>query len=93
MLCLKVLTTDKMDVTLSTFIQEVRKRDKSEYPAKTLMELVCSLRKYLESNGVKVSLHADSRFSKLQTSLDVRMWEVTTKGFVLFPDQVQDVDI
>ena len=76
---------------LSNFIQEVRKESGEPYPAKSLMEIISSLQKYLQLNCVKAAFFNDPQYSKLQASLDVRMKQVTAEGIGLKVQQAQEI--
>jgi hypothetical protein len=62
------------------FICEVRKQDCTEYPPKTLYELVIALQMFLAKNGKEYRFLHDGRFVQIKNTLDNKMAERTRAG-------------
>ena len=48
---LPAMDDDELDYSLSRFISEIRRKDCTEYPGKTLLEIITSIQAYLRHNG------------------------------------------
>ena len=69
---LKMKDESDLNEALSLFIKEARKQDGDRYPGKTLCELVTSIQKYLELNGINIKLLKASEFKLLNFALTMR---------------------
>lgn len=61
---------------MGKFVLEVRKRDGTEYPPKTVYALVCCFKRYFEENGIheiNPLNTGDSRFGNFRVTLDAEM--------------------
>ena len=68
------MTDAEMQLRLSQFIGEVRKRDGSVYPPNTLHHIVCGLMRHLRWNGrPDIDFFKDPQFAGFVASLDAEM--------------------
>jgi hypothetical protein len=77
------MPVEVLNELMARFIQEVRKKDGSNYIPSTLMQLVAAVQRYLNENGRPEVRFFDERsptFSLLRQSLDARMKELTSAG-------------
>ena len=69
---------------LGKFVLEVRKKDGSEYPPKSLYALVCCFKRFYEVNGihgVNPLNIGDATFGNFRASLDAEMKRLHGEGF------------
>ena len=71
----ELLNKDSFIHAMCNFIPEVTKLDGSDYPGKTLYEMVTSIQKYLHQNNKFWKLLDDSEFRDVRTVLDNVMKE------------------
>ncbi len=76
------LTKAQLSYALVHFVSEVKKIDGSDYPPKTIYELVISVQMYLESKGIfwKLLDEKDSVFQKMRCTVDNVMKERAATG-------------
>ena len=65
---------------LCKFITEVRKIDGSEFPARTLYDIIICMQFWFESNGLNWRLISDGEFKDLKFTLDNLMKERASSG-------------
>ena len=65
---------------MTCFITEVRKIDGSEFPGKTIYEIVVCVQMYLETKGYNYRLIDGGEFTELKYTLDNVMKKRTTDG-------------
>ncbi|XP_068747652.1 uncharacterized protein [Montipora capricornis] len=81
-----LLQMDALSVNywLTKFVQEVAKPSKERYPPKTIYQIVCGLRRFMEENNEKLDFNSldasDKRFSIFRRVLDAEMKEGTRLG-------------
>ena len=79
---------------MGKFVLEVRKKDGSEYPQKSLYALVCCFKRFFEQNGVhnvnplRVD---DSRFGNFRATLDAEMKRLHGKGLGTSSKQAEPI--
>ena len=61
------LTKEKLCAVLCKFVAEITKKDGSDYPGKTLYELICSIQKYPNNKNILWKLIDDPCFLDLKT--------------------------
>ena len=76
-------------MALCKFLAEVKKLDGSEFPPKTLYDIIIGVQMYLESVGVHYKFLEDQRFVNLKFTLDNLMKERCTDGFGMHVQQAQ----
>ena len=55
------MSMKSMNVWLIKFVQELADKDGDQYPEKTIYQIVCSLRQYLEEHGrVEANIHVSA---------------------------------
>ena len=69
------LERDSFEFAICQFLAEVRKIDGSEYPGKTLYQLVVSIQTHINTKGKKWKLIDNVMLGKLRTVLDNLMKE------------------
>ena len=69
------LTKEELSYALCKFIAEVTKKDGTDYPGKTLYELIVSIQKYLNQKNIPWKLIDDPSFLDVKTVLDNVMKE------------------
>ena len=74
------MSDNDLDAVLSNFTGQVRKRDGSRYPGKTIHEIITSLQKYFQIQGKNVRLIDVNKFPTLYYALDVAMKQSATAG-------------
>ena len=67
------LSDCELNTVLVRFITEVKKADGTEYPGRTLREIIIGIQKNYEMNGSIKKLLTDTRFKGLQDTLDYEM--------------------
>ena len=77
----ELIEKDTFEYAMCIFLAEVTKvKDGSEYPGKTLYQLVVSIQKHLNINGKKWKLIENSEFGELRNVLDNLMKERALKN-------------
>ena len=66
----KTITKANLSAAVCRFITEVKKLDGSEYPAKTLYDIVICLQFWLETKGICWKLLSDKEFEQVRFTLD-----------------------
>ena len=80
----KSLTKESLYHSLCMFIPEVTKvRDSTDYPGKTLYEMITSIQKYLHQNKIFWKLIDDVEFIEVRTVLDNVMKERAQQKLVV----------
>ena len=74
------ITVDSVKFALCHFITEVKKIDGSDYPPKTLYEIVICFQFFLETEGFSWHLITDELFSDVKFTLDNVMKQRTEEG-------------
>ena len=88
------LTKESVIYGLCRFVPEVTKlRDGSDYPGKTLYEMVVSIQKFLNQNDVPWKLIEDPKFIDVRTVLDNTMKERVLNNVGLVKKQAQMITI
>ncbi len=77
------LTKDNLSYGLCRFLTEVKKMDSSDFPSKTLYEILISIQMHLESEGLYWKLIDDSNFVNVKYTLDNLMKLRTEQGMSL----------
>ena len=91
---LSELTKELLIYALCRFIPEVTKcRDGSDYPGKTLYEMVVSIQKYLNQNNLPWKLIDDPEFIDVKTVLDNVMKERARANMGLVRKQAQVISL
>ena len=88
---LQEMTKDELNFAISRFIQEIHKKDGSEYPGKTLRDLVLSIQMYLETQDMKFKLLDDPDFNQVRNTLDNVMKEKASRGVGTRTKQAQEI--
>ena len=83
------MTNVELNFCLTRFVQEVKKRDGSDYPRNTLYEIVMSIHKHFCEQTRNVSFLNDPIFKDLQRSLDCVMKLRAQKGIGVHRRQAQ----
>ena len=87
---LNTLTKESLCHALCRFIPEVTKvRDASEYPGKTLYEMIIAIQKYLNENEIPWKLVEGSDFIRVKTVLDNTMKEQAEANIGMVKKQAQ----
>ncbi len=78
---LKTLQPTQLSHWLTRFVLEVRKRDGTEYPAKTLHHLCSGIMRFLRWNGLPaLDLFNDPEFAEFRATLDAEMKRLQAEG-------------
>ena len=89
----ELLEKDLFEYAMCAFLAEVTKvKDGAEYPGKTLYQMVVSIQKYLNSNGVHWKLVESVQFNKIRTVLDNLMKERAIQQIGTVRKQAQLID-
>ena len=88
---LQQMTKDEINFAISRFIQEIRKQDGSEYPGKSLRELVLSIQMHLEKLDIKYQFLDDPDFKQIRNTLDNVMKEMASRGIGTRSKQAQEI--
>ena len=84
------LRKDIFIYVISRFIPEVVKvKDGSDYPGKTLYEIVVSIQRYLNENGVNWKILDDTEFKEVRTVLDNVMKERASRNIGMVRKQAE----
>ena len=84
------LRKDVFIYAISRFIPEVVKvKDGSDYPGKTLYEMVVSIQRYLNENGVNWKILDDTEFKEVRTVLDNVMKERASRNIGMVRKQAE----
>ena len=79
---------------LRKFVLEIRKRDGSEYPPKSIYALVCCFKRYFEHHGIHgvnpLNLN-DARFGDFRGTLDAEMKRLHGKGLGTTTKQAEPI--
>lgn len=86
---LESMNHDELNYCVSRFIYEVKKLDGSDFPPKTVRQLVLLLQMFLDGHGNCVKFLADPIFKEIQNSVDNLMKERAEKGLGLHTKQAQ----
>lgn len=84
---------DELNFAVSRFICEINKKTGSNFPGKTLKELVICLQMYLEKKGRVVRFFIDPMFRQITNTLDKLMKERAEKGIGLKVKQAQVITV
>ncbi|KAK3706539.1 hypothetical protein QZH41_013031 [Actinostola sp. cb2023] len=79
------MSVPSLNFWISKFLQEVCNKKGERYPAKTLYQIVASLKRYLESRGrsdVNMMNKSNESFSYLRQVLDAEMKDVHKMGII-----------
>ena len=92
------ISTESLKFALCCFITEVKKVDGSEFPGKTLYDIIVCTQFYLECLGIGFKLINDEAFCDLKFTLDNTMKAHATQGIGMSVRKVQvlsatDVDL
>ena len=74
------ISVDSFNYAMPRFITEVRKLDGSDFPAKTLYQIVICVQFYLETQGINWKLLDDKKFTEVKYTLDNVMKARTAAG-------------
>ena len=77
---LSSITPESLNSAMCHFITEVKKMDGSDFPGKTLYDIVICIQFFLETQGLSWRLLHDEEFSELKFTLDNLMKERTALG-------------
>lgn len=86
---LESLNDDELNYCISRFVYEVKKLDGTDFPPKTIRQLVLLLQMYLDEHGKSVKLLSDPAYKELQNSVDKLMKERAEKGLGLHTKQAK----
>jgi hypothetical protein len=86
---LESLNDDELNYCISRFIHEVKKIDGTDFPPKTIRQLVLLLQMFLDDHGHSVRLLSDPCFKELQNSVDKLMKERADRGLGLHTKQAK----
>ena len=87
------LKQENLQYSLCCFIPEVTKvKDGTDYPAKTLYEMVIAIQKYVNEKGLPWKLIDDPQFSKLKAVLDNVMKERTESNIGMTVRRAEVID-
>ena len=85
------MTKDDLNHAISRFICEIKKQDGSEYPPKTLYELVVALQMYLDGQGKVYKFIEYPAFSQIRNTLDTLMKQRTAAGMGSFIKKAEPI--
>ena len=91
---LLLMPVDDFAYWLGKFILEARKKDGTEYPPKSLYALVCSFKRFFETNerfDVNPLTPSDTRFGGFRQTLDAEMKRLHKKGLGTNPSQAEPI--
>ena len=93
------LTTPLLDMKpgeiaywMGKFILEIRKKDGTEYPPKTLYQIVCCFKRHFEANGKhNINPLSNEEFGNFRRTLDAEMQRLHRKGLGTQPKQAEPI--
>ena len=74
------INVESLKFALCKFLTEVKKIDKSDFPAKTLYDILICIQFYMETMGFSWRLLNDDRFKEVRFTLDNTMKRRTADG-------------
>ena len=81
---LKLMNCEQMSYWLGRFVMEIRKRDGTDYPPRSIYLILCGLLRFLKDNGVYDKNFLDENrgeFTDFRKLVDARMKSLIDRGF------------
>ena len=77
---ISTISEKSLSFALCHFLTEVKKLDRSDFPARTLYDIVICLQFYLESKGISWRIISDEKFKEVKFTLDNTMKKRAADG-------------